>query len=133
MLCLDTDIVIEYLKGNRIVVNKIEYTKEQLYITPITLLELYYGAYRSTQVEKHLKEVRELLELFSVLEMDSRVYEEFGKIKAQLQEEGKVIDNFDLLIGVTCRIHNARLVTNNTKHFSKIKNLNITNWLETSS
>ncbi len=74
MYCLDTDTAIEYLRNNPIVSNKIDSLSNQICITPITALELSYGAYRSSQVERRVKEVKELLEKFKVLEMTLPVY-----------------------------------------------------------
>ena len=52
----------------------------------------------------------------------------FGKLKAQLQKSGKVIDDMDLLIASTAISRNMILVTHNTKHFIEIPNLAIEDW-----
>ena len=48
--------------------------------------------------------------------------------KSRLRKIGNIIDEFDLLIGVTAVYNNMILVTNNTKHFQRIKNINIEDW-----
>jgi predicted nucleic acid-binding protein len=42
---------------------------------------------------------------------------------------GIVVSDFDLLIGATAITYNQILVTNNIKHFEKIKELKIENWI----
>ena len=126
--CLDTDQAIEYLKGNTAVTSKIESSEEEICITPITVLELFYGAYRSAQVSRRVGEVRLFVNAFEVLPFNQLVYEQFGLLKAELAERGELLDNFDLVIASFCRAHNHILVTSNKKHFERIKGLKIENW-----
>ena len=126
--CLDTDIVIEYLKGNPLITSQIDSSDEQFGITPITVLELFYGAYRSAQVERRIKEVQDVLLRFQVLFFTQPVAELFGKIKTELEEQGQMLDNFDLVIGSFCCAHRLVLVTNNVRHFERISGLLLENW-----
>src|SRR3989338_496374 len=126
--CLDTDIIIDYLKDSALVVKRVHSQLGKISTTPITASELYYGAYRSNQIERRRKEVEELLLLFEVLPFTPAVYELFGKIKAELKEKGEPLDNFDLLIASFCIAHHQTLVTNNLKHFSRIQGLHVENW-----
>lgn len=127
--CLDTDILIEYLRANPLVVKHLE-SLTGICITPITILELFYGVYRSSQVEKREKQVKELLASVEVLSFSVSVYEQFGKLKAGLTEKGNLVDNFDLVIASFCMANECVLVTNNTKHFSKIDGLKLENWMK---
>ena len=43
--------------------------------------------------------------------------------------EGRRIDDFDLLIGVTALQNNLTMVTANVKHLERIPNLIIENWM----
>jgi len=54
--------------------------------------------------------------------------ETFGDIKVELQKQGNIIDDLDLIIAATAVTMNYTLVTNNEKHFSKISELRIENW-----
>ena len=54
--------------------------------------------------------------------------ETYGEYKALLSKSGKLIDDMDMLIAATAITHNLILVTNNAKHFSRIKGLEIENW-----
>ena len=54
----------------------------------------------------------------------------FGEIKSNLERKGNVIEDMDILIAATALSHNLILVTNNVKHFEKVKDLDIENWKE---
>ena len=48
--------------------------------------------------------------------------------KARLKTEGNIVDDFDLLIGATSIVNKMVLVTNNVKHFGRMKNITIEDW-----
>ncbi len=125
---IDTDICIFLLKNKFGIKEKIkEVGIENCFISEITLAELNYGAFRSEQFEKHIKEVGEIDKLFGVVP----IYEcltLFGKEKARLKKLGIGIPDFDLLIGITAVNNNMTLVTNNEKHFKRIEGITIENW-----
>jgi tRNA(fMet)-specific endonuclease VapC len=52
----------------------------------------------------------------------------YAKEKARLRKLGTLIDDFDLLIGVTALFHNLIMVTNNTDHFKRIDGIELENW-----
>lgn len=52
----------------------------------------------------------------------------YAKEKARLRKTGTPIDDFDLLIGVTSVAHNLIMVTNNTNHFQRIKDIILEDW-----
>ena len=49
-------------------------------------------------------------------------------LNKKINRIGSIIDEFDLLIGVTAVYNNMILVTNNTRHFQRIKNIKIEDW-----
>jgi tRNA(fMet)-specific endonuclease VapC len=54
----------------------------------------------------------------------------YGKEKARLQSEGKMISDFDLLIGCTSIENDLIMVTENIKEFDRIKGIRIENWVK---
>jgi len=52
----------------------------------------------------------------------------YASEKARLQKSGKIIDDFDLLIGVTAVSFGLVMVTNNTNHFIRIKDVKLEDW-----
>jgi len=92
--------------------------------------ELVYGANKSVQIATNLAKVHRLQEIFPVVDASKAVLECFGTLKANLSKEGLTVADFDLLIGSTAITLGYTLVTNNEKHFSKIPDLKIVNWMK---
>ena len=89
---LDTDVVVDYLRGRKNIVNKlIELSSEDLYISVINLAELFYGVYNSDKLSKHIKILSDFLADVEVLNIDLEVCKLFGKLKAALRVKGKMI------------------------------------------
>lgn len=125
---LDTDICIFFLKNKFKIKEKIiDVGIENCFISEITIAELKYGAVKSNNYEKHIKEVEKIEELFIVIPIYES-FNHFAKEKVQLQKQGALIPDFDLLIGSTA-IHNQLvMVTNNEKHLNRIAGIQIENW-----
>jgi tRNA(fMet)-specific endonuclease VapC len=101
-----------------------------LFISAITVAELYFGAYNSTYVQKNLALLEEMLPQLNILPFNSQTGRIFGQIKADLKQRGEIVNDSDLFIGATALSHNLTLVTNNEKHFQRINKLNIENWTQ---
>jgi len=126
---LDTDIIIYNLKGHDAVKKNLQhYSQEPMKITVITLMELYYGAFKSEKVTSNLAKVKTLENAFEVIPAAKESAEIFGTLKATLEKSGTRLDDFDLIIASCAMAHNLTLVTNNVVHFSRIDGLRLTNW-----
>lgn len=125
---LDTDICIFLLKDKHKIKQRIKTVGiENCFVSEITIAELTYGAFKSENYEKHLKEVANMEELFGVVP----IYEclkKFAKEKARLNKSGRRIPDFDLLIGTTALQRDMILVTNNEKHMARLDGIKIENW-----
>jgi tRNA(fMet)-specific endonuclease VapC len=62
--------------------------------------------------------------------MDEKIENIYGRIKAELQRNGNGIDDMDILIAATAIATDKILVTNNEKHFKRIPDLKIENWVD---
>ena len=111
-------------------VNKkfLEKQNADMAISVVSYGELVFGAEKSQYREKNMKTVQSISEIFPIENITADIMEYFGKLKAQLQKSGKVIDDMDLLIASTAISRNMILVTHNTKHFTEIPNLTIEDW-----
>ena len=56
--------------------------------------------------------------------------EKYAIIKTRLRSQGIMIDEFDLMIAATAWAGDYILVTDNVKHFQRIKDLRMENWIE---
>jgi tRNA(fMet)-specific endonuclease VapC len=130
-LLLDSDILIYFLKGKKEVVEQvIEHAPEDLLISRINYTELLYGAYNSARVESNLRIVLPFLDNFEILEFDKGASEIFAKEKARLKRSGIMIADMDLMIASIAVANEATLVTNNLKHFERVKHLTLQRWVK---
>ena len=129
MYLLDTNIVIYCLKGHEVVnKNLLSHLNDPINISVVTLMELYYGAYKSQKVESNLAKIKTLENSIEVIPLGKEVVEIFGIYKAKLERSGTSLDDFDLILAACAMTNNLVLVTNNTKHFKRIEGLKVTDW-----
>jgi len=124
---IDTDWVINHLKGESRVVAKLEeLVPEGVAISVISLAELYEGVYYFKDPVKGQQFLEEFLAPdLKVLNVDQEVCKIFGKERGRLRQQKKMISDFDLLIASTCLYHNLTLLTNNRRYYEMTEGLNI--------
>ena len=133
-LFIDTNICIYIIKKSpEQVIKKLEdivnsEVKNEIYLSSITVSELYYGVQKSIHVEKNIEALKGFLTPFQLLEFDLRSAEIFGKIRSSLEKKGNVIGPYDLQIASIALANDIILVTNNTFEFARIKTLKLENW-----
>jgi len=127
---LDTDIISYFIKGDLQVSRKILMAEpNSLFTTSVNCSELLFGVMTAPHNSKKLlKDATEFLETVEVIDFDRRAAEIFASLKADLTRKGQIIKDLDLMIAAVTLANNAILVTNNTKHFERIKKLKIANW-----
>lgn len=127
---LDTNICVYWLKGNEHIEQKIlSVGLDNVALSFLNVSELYYGAYKSQRVDANLTLIRQLTDQLNVIESDEAISEMFGEMKATLEKAGTIIDDADLFIAACAKVHGLTLVTNNVKHFRRIKGLRLENWV----
>lgn len=127
---LDTDIVIYWIKGNRnISKNIISVGFNNISASIITKTELLYGVYKSQNVEKNLETIHKLSKKIQFLDFSDSCQHNYAKIKVGLESKGMILDDLDTMIAATAIAYDLILVTNNSRHFSRIPNLIIENWV----
>jgi predicted nucleic acid-binding protein len=117
-IVLDTNILIEVLKGNQTIVKRLEQYKFKYYISSITVMELYYGALNKAE----LFELKKFIKLFEVIELN----EDISSISTELIFEYAKSHNLtipDSLIASTAISENIKLYTLNLKDFKYIDGL----------
>ena len=129
MYLLDTNIVIYCLKGHEVVNKNLRlHLNDPINISVVTLMELYYGAYKSQKVESNLAKIKALENSIEIISLGKEAVEIFGIYKAKLERSGTPLDDFDLILAACAITNNLVLVTNNTKHFKRIEGLKVTDW-----
>lgn len=122
---LDTDIVVYHLRGKYKLKEKI--IKAGVAISIITFGELLYGAYKSSNKQNSVQLIQEFISDLQVdiLGLNQEIMNIYAKTKVFLEEMGKRLDEFDLLIGATAIAHSLPLATSNLRHFERIPDLKI--------
>ena len=129
---IDTDILSMFLRGNPKVEANIEKYLSQFSTINISILTYYeiMSGLRHKNAKRQLESFWEFCGNVSIIPISQESADESANIYAKLKKTGKIIDDIDILIAGICLENRFVLVTNNKKHFSRIKNLKIENWSE---
>jgi tRNA(fMet)-specific endonuclease VapC len=99
---------------------------------PPVVAEIQYGIERLDSSSKKyllLKIERDrLLSIITVLPWSSESSGYFGKIKANLERRGELIDDFDIAIASIAVAHKCGVITSNISHFLRVENLVSKSW-----
>lgn len=124
---LDTNAIVEMLRGNRKIIEQIErHGIQNCFISEVTIAELYYGAVKSGN-SKHFEDIEIVESLFQIVPQYPS-FLNYAKIRHHLTSMGLGVDTFDMLIGASAVQGKYVLVTHNQKHFSRIPELQIVDW-----
>jgi tRNA(fMet)-specific endonuclease VapC len=127
---LDSNICIHFFRGEFNIIEKLNAIGlKNCAISEITLAELVYGAENSDNPGKNFELIDKFINQLTILPIfDSiRIY---GKEKSRLRKIGKMISDFDLLIGCTAVEKDLIMVTENVREFERISNIKIENWIQ---
>ena len=130
MYCLDTDIIIEFLRGDKDIIKNIKKisASQPLFFTSLSLSELYKGAYLSSQSEKEIENINRLLEYFELITINEKTAKIFGMKYVELLKKGKKTQDFDLLNASIALTYHFVFVTRNRKHYVFISDLILESW-----
>ena len=127
---LDTDTLIFWLNGDQTIAQKAdEVGRADLHFSTVSLAELYFGAYNSKEIDRNLKVIQQLSLIIDLIPFERRAAQLFGQIKAALKQQGNLLLDADLMIASVALVNELTIVTNNTKHFTRIPNLSLENWI----
>lgn len=125
----DTDAISEVLRSRpapRYVEWLRHVPREEQFTSAVTIGELYKGAFRSRDEQRHLANIEErVLEAVSVLPCDVAVAREYGRVRAYLEERAALLPDADLQIAATAIYHGLELVTGNLSHFARLPDLTV--------
>lgn len=123
---LDTQVIINFWKAKKRWIDFIKKHPQGIGTSVICVAELFEGVFLGKRSREEKEKIENFInDLEFISEVDRKVAEEFAEIRAFLRKEGSLIEDFDILIAASCIVDNLTLVTENKRHFSKIKNLKI--------
>jgi len=127
---LDTDTVSYALRGAEGVAERIlEHTPSELAISAITLSELTFGAQRRKS-RRLLRLIEGFVHDVAVLPYDEAAAHAYGKLATQLMERGTPIGTNDAMIAAHAIAAERTLVSNNLRHFRKVRGLHVETWAD---
>jgi len=127
---LDTNICIFLFKGKYRLNEQLKRVGfSNCCISEVTLAELKYGAECSDQIDENMKMIDDFAKVISIVPIFNSL-NLYAKEKARMRKAGVLIDDFDILIGVTAAANNLILVTDNEKHMKRISGVEIENWIK---
>jgi predicted nucleic acid-binding protein len=118
---VDSNIIIYHLNGEQIATSFLKKYKDEIAISQITYVEVL--SFNFTKEQENI--VKELLEQFTILDIDSKVSK--VAIKNRKTKKIKLPDN---LIASTAMVYNLTLVTRNTKDFKSLS-IDVVNLFDT--
>jgi predicted nucleic acid-binding protein len=133
MIVFDTDVISYVLRPSPpagLIRTIAEVDPEEQATTAITAGELIYGAWKSTRPDHFLAALdKRVWPNVRVLSFDHSSAVIYGRVRAELEQQGAPVAEPDLRIAAICLRHDATLATGNTRHFSRVPNLRAEDWL----
>lgn len=125
-ICVDTDIVIDVLRGKE---GAVEFVKQyeknhEMCMATMTLFELYIGAFRGNWPSR-VESIDLLEERFTFLPLSHRAAKEAARIHAFLMGKGHMLDYKDVIIAAIAKVNGCTFKTGNIKHFRRIDGLRV--------
>ncbi len=125
---LDTNICIYFLGGKFNLIDLIETIGiSNCFISEITLAELKYGVENSIHKAKNQEILDRFSTKFTILPIFNSL-DVYAKEKARLKKQGRLLDDFDLLIGATAINNGLILATRNVSDFDRLEGIVIEDW-----
>ncbi len=90
--------------------------------------ELFTGIEKCSHPDRERAKVTNFLEMVSFLPFDKSAAIESARIRATLEETGRTIGPYDLLIAGQAISMQLVLVTNNVSEFSRVTDLSCEDW-----
>lgn len=127
---VDTDILSFYMKGDKNVIN--HFAKYLNSYNNINLSIISYYEIISGLKFKDAQRQLQIFELFcqenTILPFTTRSARIAGDLYKDSRNKGIPVDDIDLLIASIALENSLTLVTNNTRHFENIEDLDLENW-----
>lgn len=117
-ILVDTDVLIDFLRGYDQAVTFIDEFSPHIILSPIVVAELYAGV----KGTRELNVLNNFVSLFRVVPIDSEIAKKAGLFKRDFGKSHGV-GLADAILAATAEKENAGLKTLNVKHYPMIKGL----------
>lgn len=115
---IDTDVLVDFLRGSADAIGFLEARTESLYVSAISVAELFAGARDDTDAQG----LETFLQAFEILPIDASVAEAGGRLRGRYgPSHGTGLA--DAIIAAAAESSGTRLVTRNRKHYPMVRNV----------
>jgi tRNA(fMet)-specific endonuclease VapC len=129
----DTDIytnVMRKIPSEKLLDRLKKLTRRDQFTTTITIGEVYYGLMKASNRPRLLKLFEDVvLPRATILPFDFSAAKKYGDIRSFLEKQGTPLAHADLQIASIALSMNMILITGNLKHFQRVPQLTVENWL----
>jgi len=128
---LDTDICVAIIRKRpaQVLVRLQQQPPGSVGVSAITVAELAVGVAKSAQPEQNAAALDQFLLPLDVYPFDFSAAQMYGHTRALLEQQGIPIGSMDLLIAAHALRLGHIVVTHNTRHFARIPNIQLEDWL----
>ena len=126
----DTNVWIRFLNPGETQVKKrfLSADPSKICFCSVVKAELFFGALKSTRIKENLGLLDELFANFESVFFDDDAARKYGEIRSDLARKGTPIGPNDLMIAAIASVHEAVLVTHNTREFERVTGLKVEDW-----
>lgn len=133
MYLFDTDIITHVFKkrpSEKLLAKLADIPQQAQHISTITISEIVYGAWKSSEPRRHLDNLEMvLLPAVNIVGFDAKAAYVCGGLRARLEKAGTPLALADLEIASIAIANGLILVSGNLRHFTRIDELQLENWL----
>ena len=133
MFIFDTDIytnVMRKIPSEQLLKRLEKVPRRDQFTTTITIAEVYYGLMKASNRIKLLKLFETvLLPRATILPFALSAAKKYGELRSFLEKRGTPLAHADLQIASIALSMNMTLITGNLKHFQRVPQLTVENWL----
>ena len=119
-LLIDTDVLIEYLRGRSEAVKYVEGLTPDLYLSVISVAELFAGV----EGDEEERSLNQLLQAFIILPVTEKI-SRLGGLYRRDYGPSHGTGLADALIAATAEESGASLVTSNRRHFPMVSRIDV--------
>ncbi len=126
---LDTNVCIAAMRGNsQVLKNFTAHVPADCGISSVTLYELLSGVERCQRPDTEKRKVEAFIEPLHLLPFDDDAAQHTARIRWYLEQRGKIIGPYDLMLAGQALSLEISLVTHNTREFRRVPELLLEDW-----
>jgi len=126
---LDTNVCIAAMKGNPLVHEQLRnHAPSDCGVSTVSLYELHSGIARCRQPLVEQVKVGRLIQPMALIPFDEEAAKRTAGIRWHLEQTGKMIGPYDLMLAGQALALGLILITHNTREFQRVPGLSLEDW-----